>query len=278
MNKFYLLLETLGSSLTMDQFAWSKSEALYYVGILMSVGAFIACIAFALISPLSNRFKESNVLIWGGFFTMVIGRLIFIPYRDEYPKLAAEREYMMENGTLAFYADDDPHILGCPVTSQPWCSTTPVLGFPEFIVGYILSSIGYPIGVTLIQTIFSKILGARPQGTWMGLFTAGGCVSRILGPVAVGSIYTRYGTTWTFGITMAMMLLPMVWLYLLRDRLDVDNVDFKSVEMKNLNGDTNGISKPNGTNGTNGLIKDKSVIINENTANGEQENFLVNGR
>lgn len=127
----------------MDQFAWTKSEALYYVGILMSVGAFIACIAFCLISPLSKRYKESNVLIWGGFFTMVVGRLIFMPYRDEYPKLAADRDYVMENGTIGSYPDDDEHILGCPVSTQHWCSTTPVLGFPEFILGYILSSIGY---------------------------------------------------------------------------------------------------------------------------------------
>lgn len=134
--------ETLGSSLTMDQFAWTKSQALYYVGILMSVGAFIACIGFCLISPLSKRFKESNVLIWGGFFTMIVGRLVFMPYRDEYPKLALEREFMMENGTMGLYADDDPAILGCPAASQPWCATTPVLGFPEFIIGYILSSIG----------------------------------------------------------------------------------------------------------------------------------------
>lgn len=127
----------------MDQFAWSKSEALYYVGILMSGGAFIACIAFCLISPLSKRYKESNVLIWGGFFTMVIGRLIFMPYRGEFPRLASEREYVMENGTLGLYADDDENILGCPVASQPWCGTTPVLGFPEFVIGYVLSSIGY---------------------------------------------------------------------------------------------------------------------------------------
>lgn len=259
----------------MDQFAWSKSEALWYVGILMSVGAFIACIAFCLIAPLSKRYKESNVLIWGGFFLMVVGRLIFMPYRDEYPRLASEREYVMENGTIGFYGDDDEHILGCPVKSQPWCATTPVLGFPEFILGYILSSIGYPIGVTLIQTIFSKVLGARPQGTWMGLFTAGGCVSRILGPVAVGSIYTRYGTSWTFGITMLMMVFPMIWLYILRERLDVDKIEVKNLEMSNLNEGSNGISKANGTNG---LIKDKTVIINENTANGEQENFLANGR
>lgn len=69
----------------------------------------------------------------------------------------------------------------------------------------------------------------------MGLFTAGGCVSRILGPVAVGSIYTRYGTSWTFGITCFMMVLPMIWLYILRNRLDVEQIEMKSVEMKNLN-------------------------------------------
>jgi ceroid-lipofuscinosis MFS transporter 7 len=111
----------------------------------------------------------------------------------------------------------------------------------------------------------------------MGLFTGAGCVSRIFGPLAVGSLYTRYGTTWTFTITCLMMFLPMIWLYLLRDRLIMDDVvETKAVEMKNLNGNANG----NGThhNGTNGLIKDKAVIINENETTDEQEKFLSNGR
>lgn len=77
---------------------------------------------------------------------------------------------------------------------------------------------------------------------------------------------------------MLMMVFPMVWLYLLRDRLDMDQPEIKSVEMSNLNGTSNGISKTNGTNGTNGLLKVKSVIINENTSNGEHENFLSNGK
>lgn len=47
----------LGTSLTMDQFAWSKKEALYYMGILMSVGAIIACITFTMIGPLCKRYK-----------------------------------------------------------------------------------------------------------------------------------------------------------------------------------------------------------------------------
>lgn len=63
----------------------------------------------------------------------------------------------------------------------------------------------------------------------------------------------------------------MIWLYILRDRLNVEGLDVKSVEMKNLNG--NGVSKENGSNG---LIKDKAVIINE--TNGEEENFLNSGQ
>ncbi|GBP01842.1 Major facilitator superfamily domain-containing protein 8 [Eumeta japonica] len=47
----FVLLETLGTSLTMDQFAWSNDEALWYMGILMSVGAIIALITKRLIPP-----------------------------------------------------------------------------------------------------------------------------------------------------------------------------------------------------------------------------------
>jgi hypothetical protein len=39
----------------------------------------------------------------------------------------------------------------------------------------------YPIGVTLIQSLFSKILGARPQGTWMGTMLAFSCLPGIIG-------------------------------------------------------------------------------------------------
>lgn len=94
-----------------------------------------------------------------------------------------------------------------------------------------------------------------------------------LGPVAVGSIYTRYGTRLTFLITMLMMVFPMIWLYILRKRLDVERIDIKSVEMNNLKKENNRISKPNGSNG---LIKNKSVIVNDTTS--DQENFLINER
>lgn len=215
----FVLLESLGTPLTMEQFAWTKSEALKNMAIIMTVGGFIACVTFLLISPLCKKFREGQVLIIGGFLLMVLGRLAHIPYGNIAPKLAIEREFTFPNLTTIILGEDDPRVLGCPGESQEWCKTTPVLGFEAFIIGYLLTSIGYPIGLTLIQTIFSKVLGPRPQGVWQGLMTASGCLSRIFGPICVSVLYARFGTFWLSAITALMMIVPMTWLILLRNRL-----------------------------------------------------------
>ncbi|EGI68201.1 Major facilitator superfamily domain-containing protein 8 [Acromyrmex echinatior] len=202
----FVLLETLGTSLTMDQFAWTKKEALYYMGILMSVGAVIACITFTTIGPLCKKFAERKVMLWGGFFFMVIGRVLCIPWGPDSPIIG---DFGHANGT---------EIVGCPIT-QEWCLYTPQITITQFLIGYAFTSIGYPIGVTLMQTIFSKILGPRPQGVWMGLMTGAGCASRVLGPIFVGFIYTRLGTYHTFGITGVMLIVSMLWLQLVNKRL-----------------------------------------------------------
>ncbi|XP_046670778.1 major facilitator superfamily domain-containing protein 8 [Homalodisca vitripennis] len=201
----FVLLETLGTSLTMDQFAWTKSQALSNIGMLLSAGGVIACVSFVLINPLCKLFNECHVLLWGGFFLMVVGRAVYIPLGSTLPVIA----YPAVNGT---------EMLGCPV-SQEWCLVTPAMTVSQFLLGFLLTSIGYPIGVTLIQTIFSKILGPRPQGVWMGLMTGSGCLSRVLGPVFVSYVYTRLGPVWTFGFTTAMMLVAMIWLQFVVKRL-----------------------------------------------------------
>lgn len=198
----------------MDQFAWTKAESLYYMGLLMGAGGIVACITFVMIKKLCTWFQEQKVLIWGGFAMMVLGRLSYIPMGISPPKIAEVYNttiLLNENSTMYLNPNDDIY-LGCPKI-QEWCEYTPALTISQFLFGYALTSIGYPIGVTLIQTIFSKILGPRPQGVWMGLMTGSGCFSRVLGPVFVGSIYTRLGTYWTFGTTSLMMFVAMIWLW-----------------------------------------------------------------
>lgn len=201
----------------MDMFAWNDIDAVYYMGILMSVGAIVALATFAAITPLCKIFAEHKVLIWGGFSLMVLGRVLYIPWGDGPPKVAEVYNVTIPltgNATLDLEPTNEI-FLGCPKT-QAWCEKLPALTLTQFIIGYAITSVGYPIGVTLIQTIFSKILGPRPQGVWMGLMTGSGCMSRFMGPVFVGTIYTRLGTYWTFGFTSVMMLVAMIWLLISR--------------------------------------------------------------
>lgn len=211
----------------MEQYAWTKSDALKNIAYIMTAGGIIACVTFLSINPLCKKFKENDVLIYGGFVLMILGRLVHIPYRNELPKLAYAKERLLDNGTMIIYKDDDPEVLGCPMT-QEWCKTTSKLGFPEFILGYIFTCVGYTIGLTLIQTIFSKVLGPRPQGNWMGIITNAGCLSRITGPVFIMLLYTRYGTFHTFLSMLILILIPFSMLIIVKDRLYIEN--FKSID------------------------------------------------
>lgn len=215
----FMLLETLGTPVTMDQFAWTKADSLKYMGILMSVGAILAIATFAALAPLSKIFSEVKIMIWGGFLLMVIGRAIYIPWGTQPPltydsqeklNITAQCEYHLQvlgeynvtmegdanyflfnndivldsnNGSLfvANYLNLSEteqmrlnksmesaavicgiEFLGCP-SDQKWCTYTPAMTVTQFMLGYVLTVFGYPTAVTLIQTIFSKILGPRPQ-------------------------------------------------------------------------------------------------------------------
>lgn len=233
----FVLLESIGTPIILDNFAYTKTEALSFMAWVMSGGGLIACGTFVAISPLCKRFRENDLLIFGGFFLMILGRLAHIPlYGSTPPKLALSKEHTFENGTHVIFREDDPNILGCPFEEQPWCKSTPALGFYEFILGYLLTSFGYPIGLTLIQTIFSKVIGPRPQGNWMGLMTNAGCLSRIFGPICVSVLYSRFGTLWTMLFTLILMIIPMLGLLLLRDRLLIEDFKDKMIEMEESNG------------------------------------------
>ncbi|KAF5303506.1 hypothetical protein FQR65_LT08205 [Abscondita terminalis] len=252
-----MILETLCTPLIMDQFACSKENALYYMGILMTVGAVISCIAFMIISPLCKHFQEAKVMLWGGFLFVLLGRIFYIPCGNTTPKMyndlitscqmikhneRNDTNYLNItvsplNGTYECNNETDT-MMGCP-SSQKWCTYTPVMTVWQFVIGYLIGALGYPVGTTLILSIFSKILGSRPQGVWMGLMMGSGSLSRALGPVFVTYVYTKFGTIWTFSITIAMMIFIIVCIYMCLNRFvpfdDKQRNDKPSQELKALN-------------------------------------------
>merc|ERR1712151_237626 len=58
---------------------------------------------------------------------------------------------------------------------------------------FFVYAVGYPIGNTSSISLFSKIVGRRPQGTLQGLFASAGSLSRIIFPIASGYISKLFG-------------------------------------------------------------------------------------
>ncbi|KAJ8943334.1 hypothetical protein NQ318_000549 [Aromia moschata] len=265
----FMLLETLGTPVTMDQFAWSKAESLWYMGILMSIGAIMAIATFASIGPPHQKIFGGQDNDMGRVPVHGLGQAVYDAgfklnltlYCDTFVRnyTKANIDLNVLNETLhgydrwldlnegnktvvqdmTFNCGED--ILGCP-SNQKWCSYTPQMTLTQFIIGYLLTAFGYPIGVTLIQTIFSKLLGSRPQGVWMGFMTGSGCLSRVMGPVFVTYIYEEYGTIWTFGLTTFMMAACLVWLLCFQRYLNPVEPKMNNEEGQELEEGTNFVS------------------------------------
>jgi ceroid-lipofuscinosis MFS transporter 7 len=103
-----VILESLGTPLTMDQFAFSREETLRWTNVLVGIGAFVSCVIFCLLPRVSKMFKEINVLIWGGLLVAVIGKIIYIPYRDIDLKIADN----VNNSDFIIHADNSTELLG----------------------------------------------------------------------------------------------------------------------------------------------------------------------
>lgn len=137
-----VILESLGTPLSMDQFAITHQETLKWNSILVGIGALVSCVIFGLLPQLCKLFKEIDILIWGGLLIMAVGKFVYIPFGSELPQLAVKSNSTMENGTAGYHNETNFSLLGCPVMDQPWCEWTPKLGKTEFVIGYFFGVIG----------------------------------------------------------------------------------------------------------------------------------------
>ena len=72
--------------LAIDQWGWTKEDAILYLGITMACGGVLSGFCFACIGPLSKKFDERFLLLVAGLFPMILGRICMFPLGSEYPE------------------------------------------------------------------------------------------------------------------------------------------------------------------------------------------------
>ncbi|CAI4226075.1 unnamed protein product [Auanema sp. JU1783] len=99
-----------------------------------------------------------------------------------------------------------------------WCEELRPVNIWFYYISYaIIFGIGLPCLNNSLQSLYSQILGKGRQGTMQGLNQAVGCISRILGPLLMSSVFSLYGpkATWLIEIILISVCL-IVWLFVYR--------------------------------------------------------------
>ena len=221
-----------------------ENPAMVAVGVALITGGFLSTGMYAVISYSAKKYDERFLLIAVGMVPTVIGTFLYLPLGDR--KIKMQICNSVESTTIApvtsalpgskggilhprydpidqrfLNSGDQPNVNctpGCPI-EQTWCEHVPMLPVAQLVVAYVITISAFPVIQALCQTIFSKMLGPKPQGVWFGILTGVGSLARVLGPVFVSYIYTFYGTYWTFGILEVGLILALIELIIMYPRL-----------------------------------------------------------
>ncbi|XP_052872164.1 major facilitator superfamily domain-containing protein 8-like [Anopheles cruzii] len=219
---FYVSFQTTLSPLSLDQFGWSHEESLYYLGILLTAGTVFSCVIFLLLPQLCERYSEHNVFLLFAMFPLFLSQALMVPIGNDSVPMQHPA-----NGTGSAV------LHGC---AQEWCNTVPAIGRFQLTISYAMLSVSFSVGIAISQTILSKLLGSRPQGQWMALYTSIGGLTRIIGPGAA-LIYIKYGTYWLFGSGAVATGLLVAWMWLHKNDLSTaQKTESSGGELQELKG------------------------------------------
>uniref|UniRef100_A0AAY3ZZR9 Major facilitator superfamily (MFS) profile domain-containing protein n=1 Tax=Denticeps clupeoides TaxID=299321 RepID=A0AAY3ZZR9_9TELE len=214
----FAVFETISTPLSMDMFAWTRKDAVLYNGVILACIGFESILVFLAVKVISQKIGDRLVLL-GGLIVIFCGFFILLPWGNHYPKIQWAGMYILllqtGKGTtpqaMAPISNSTVEPTGCPA-EQTWCLYTPAVHLAQYITSDVLIGVGYPACNVMSYTLYSKILGPKPQGVYMGWLTASGSCARTLGPVFVSHTYTLLGPRWAFSLICGMVLAAILLL------------------------------------------------------------------
>ncbi|XP_062371697.1 major facilitator superfamily domain-containing protein 8 [Sardina pilchardus] len=205
----FAVFETISTPLSMDMFAWTRRQAVLYNGIILACIGFESILVFLAVKVISQRVGDRPVLL-GGLAIIFCGFFILLPWGNQYPKIqwadvhnSSRTQQVIDTAALAPNATVE--YTGCPA-EQSWCLYTPAIHLAQYIISNFLIGVGFSACNVMSYTLYSKILGPKPQGVYMGWLTASGSGARTLGPVFVSQVYTLLGPRWAFSLICGIVL------------------------------------------------------------------------
>ncbi|CAD5230223.1 unnamed protein product [Bursaphelenchus okinawaensis] len=195
-------VETLGTNFVMTVMGYSEEAAIQYYSIcftLLSVVelGFYGVYVFGKLEKYGST-RCKCILGLFGFFIFYISTFswAFLPGEMQTITNFDVQSFRMGNGT-------EP--VGCNIDQYSWCTRVkPVNPWVYMTALSVVIGLSFGILNTTLSTLFSDVLGPKKQGTQMGFFHMTRNNARMLGPLAITSIYESFGPrfAWLLQLTM----------------------------------------------------------------------------
>ncbi|XP_078222654.1 major facilitator superfamily domain-containing protein 8 isoform X7 [Callithrix jacchus] len=203
--------------------------------VAINVLFFVILFIFALFETIGER-----AILLGGLIVVWVGFFILLPWGNQFPKIQWEDLHNNSIPNTTFgeiiiglwkspMEDHNERPTGCSI-EEAWCLYTPVIHLAQFLTSVVLIGIGYPVCNLMSYTLYSKILGPKPQGVYMGWLTASGSGARILGPVFISQVYAHWGPRWAFCLVCGIVVLTITLLGVVYKRLIAFSVRYGRIQ------------------------------------------------
>ncbi|CAI5444080.1 unnamed protein product [Caenorhabditis angaria] len=208
-------LETIGSLYAKIMWNWTNEQAVEYTGILQAVNGLFGVLVYALFAvKLGNYISKARERIFTifGLGLGVIYHLVTFPYPWGQPLTYDQKNITTKHGKVI--VED----LGCNPHQYKWCDHTKDVNFWLYagMYGIVLAAC-FPIVNISMNTLFSKILGARRQGTMQGIMLMSGSLARTIGPMLVSWIFQEWGPDPLWILEILVLSITMIlWMVFYR--------------------------------------------------------------
>uniref|UniRef100_A0A0K0EE27 MFS domain-containing protein n=1 Tax=Strongyloides stercoralis TaxID=6248 RepID=A0A0K0EE27_STRER len=225
-------LSTLGPIISMMMFNFTKKQTvtvIAYAQGFLGFSAFFVYFLFIFIDI--GKYGKFRRNIMFGFGLLVIFHLIVYPYPFIYndsPKVSQYDSRTMINITSS------TELTGCDISKFDWCENLPIINPYLYFISYSLCvGIAFPVVNSAMNTLFSRILGNRRQGTMQGWLQTCGGVGTLTAPIISAFIYQNFGPKiiFIYQILLGLIVISLWSIYHHRMvPLKINNDNEKNIE------------------------------------------------
>lgn len=203
-------IETIGTEFAMMMFVWSPKDVVFWESIAHSIRGLLALSTYIcyIVFDLGKKVNDRLVCLFS-----LIGLFLFHVFTYSWPFIP-ENVQLFDNQKFDRNAST---AVGCDWRAMNWCLDLKQVNLWVYYFSIIIFiGLSFPnINVTM-NTLFSRIIGPRMQGTQQGILEMFGGMGRMTGPLIIGFLYRTYGprTIWIMeSIEVGIMIIFWILCY-----------------------------------------------------------------